>query len=29
MKIKRSRIEFVVQHDVEKWYSDSKMVIWA
>ena len=29
MKIKRSRIEFVVQHDVEKWYGDSKMVVWA
>ena len=29
MKIKRSRIEFVVQHDVEKWYGDSKIVVWA
>jgi len=29
MKIKRSRIEFVVQHEVEKWYVDSQSVVWA
>jgi long-subunit acyl-CoA synthetase (AMP-forming) len=29
MKIKRSRIEFVVQHEVEKWYVDSPSVVWA
>ena len=30
MKIKRSRIEFSVQHDVENWYGKQKSsVIWA
>jgi len=30
MKIKRSRIEFGVQHEVENWYSlQSSNVIWA
>ena len=30
MKIKRSRIEFSVQHDVENWYGKQKTsVIWA
>ena len=30
MKIKRSRIEYGVQHDVENWYSaQSRSVIWA
>ena len=30
MKIKRSRIEFSVQHDIENWYGNQKSsVIWA
>ena len=29
MKIKRSRIEFMVQHEVEKWYGENQLVVWA
>ena len=29
MKIKRSRIEFMVQHQVEKWYGENQLVVWA
>jgi long-chain acyl-CoA synthetase len=29
MKIKRSRIEFSVQHEVDNWYTTSERVIWA
>ena len=29
MKIKRSRIEFMVQHQVEKWYGENQTVVWA
>ena len=29
MKIKRSRIEFMVQHEVEKWYGENQSVVWA
>ena len=29
MKIKRSRIEFMVQHQVEKWYGANQTVVWA
>ena len=29
MKIKRSRIEFTVQHDVDNWYANSESVVWA
>jgi long-subunit acyl-CoA synthetase (AMP-forming) len=29
MKIKRSRIEFNVQHQLDNWYANSKNVIWA
>ena len=29
MKIKRSRIEFMVQHEVEKWYGENQTVVWA
>ena len=29
MKIKRSRIEFMVQHEVEKWYGKNQLVVWA
>lgn len=28
MKIKRSRIEFLVQHQVEGWYTQSQSVLW-
>jgi long-subunit acyl-CoA synthetase (AMP-forming) len=29
MKIKRSRIEFNVQHQIDNWYTHGKNVIWA
>jgi long-chain acyl-CoA synthetase len=29
MKIKRSRIEYSVQHQVEAWYSKVETIIWA
>lgn len=29
MKIKRSRIEYGVQHQVDEWYSNSQSIIWA
>jgi long-subunit acyl-CoA synthetase (AMP-forming) len=29
MKIKRSRIEFNVQHQLDNWYANGKNVIWA
>ena len=29
MKIKRSRIEFGVQHQIEGWYGHSQHIIWA
>ncbi len=29
MKIKRSRIEFNVQHQIDNWYTHDKNVIWA
>jgi len=29
MKIKRSRIEFNVQHQLDNWYANDKRVIWA
>ena len=28
MKIKRSRIEFMVQHQLDEWYSNKQTVIW-
>jgi long-subunit acyl-CoA synthetase (AMP-forming) len=28
MKIKRSRIEFMVQHQLDQWYSNKQTVIW-
>jgi long-chain acyl-CoA synthetase len=28
MKIKRSRIEFNVQHQLDSWYSASQTIIW-
>ena len=28
MKIKRSRIEFLVQHQLESWYSQSQSILW-
>ncbi|NDC61823.1 MAG: AMP-binding acetyl-CoA synthetase, partial [Betaproteobacteria bacterium] len=28
MKIKRSRIEFLVQHQVEGWYAQSQTILW-
>jgi long-subunit acyl-CoA synthetase (AMP-forming) len=28
MKIKRSRIEFLVQHQLEGWYSQSQSILW-
>ena len=29
MKIKRSRIEYAVQHQLDNWYANSKAVIWS
>ena len=29
MKIKRSHIEYSVQHQLDKWYANSKVVIWS
>jgi hypothetical protein len=29
MKIKRSRIEYGVQHQVDDWYSKEAAIIWA
>jgi long-subunit acyl-CoA synthetase (AMP-forming) len=28
MKIKRSHIEYSVQHQLDNWYANSKVVIW-
>jgi long-subunit acyl-CoA synthetase (AMP-forming) len=29
MKIKRSHIEYSVQHELDNWYANSKVVIWT
>jgi long-subunit acyl-CoA synthetase (AMP-forming) len=29
MKIKRSHIEYSVQHELDNWYAKSKAVIWS
>ena len=29
MKIKRSHIEYSVQHELDNWYANSKVVIWS